>query len=339
MKNYNLLIFFCFILLIGCNVKSIIVRDRDGDGISNSNDLCPEENGLPEFQGCPDKDRDGIPDKDDECPDTFGPAVNMGCPWPDTDGDGVLDKDDGCLDTLGPAENNGCPWPDIDGDNVLDKDDACPTVPGSPNNHGCPIHLVGNPAEEYNLRKFPENPPNPSDFEVLSANIFQNDTTFEAVNQRLLRALSNQNCKRTSYYDIDNGFVLITQLEQIDGNGKYLSCSTEIIKNDVFSPMKYLKSLLTPQTGYYRFFVFIIKNTPLNFSDTEINLPLTQKLTREGATYLPEAMGEKLFTSNHRVTALIYQFKKPEHSEAILLKQTVPARHLTISGIEQNLTP
>ncbi|MHA6696929.1 OmpA family protein [Chryseobacterium sp. A321] len=112
--------------------------DRDKDGILDKDDLCPDEAGLPEFQGCPDTDGDGVPDKDDQCPDVVGPADNNGCPWPDTDGDGVLDKDDQCKDVAGPAENNGCPWPDTDGDGVLDKDDACKTVPGLAEYNGCP---------------------------------------------------------------------------------------------------------------------------------------------------------------------------------------------------------
>jgi len=112
--------------------------DRDKDGILDKDDLCPDEAGLPEFQGCPDTDGDGVPDKDDQCPDVAGPADNNGCPWPDTDGDGVLDKDDQCVDVAGPAENNGCPWPDTDGDGVLDKDDACVTVPGLAQYNGCP---------------------------------------------------------------------------------------------------------------------------------------------------------------------------------------------------------
>ena len=112
--------------------------DRDKDGIKDKDDLCPDEPGLPEFQGCPDTDGDGVPDKDDNCPDVAGPVENNGCPWPDTDGDGVLDKDDACPDVAGPVENNGCPWPDTDGDGILDKDDACPEVPGVPEYNGCP---------------------------------------------------------------------------------------------------------------------------------------------------------------------------------------------------------
>ena len=112
--------------------------DRDKDGIPDKEDACPDEPGLPEFQGCPDTDGDGVPDKDDQCPDVAGPVENNGCPWPDTDGDGVLDKDDACPDVAGPVENNGCPWPDTDGDGILDKDDACPDVPGVAEYNGCP---------------------------------------------------------------------------------------------------------------------------------------------------------------------------------------------------------
>ena len=112
--------------------------DRDKDGIKDSEDACPDEPGLAQFQGCPDTDGDGVADKDDNCPEVAGPVENNGCPWPDTDGDGVLDKDDACPSVAGPAANNGCPWPDTDNDGVLDKDDACPTVPGLAQYNGCP---------------------------------------------------------------------------------------------------------------------------------------------------------------------------------------------------------
>ncbi|MDV2447897.1 hypothetical protein CMU93_10345 [Elizabethkingia anophelis] len=117
-------------------------RDRDKDGIPDKDDRCPDNPGLPEFQGCPDTDGDGIPDIDDKCPDVAGPKENQGCPWPDTDGDGVLDKDDQCINVPGPKENNGCPWPDRDGDGIPDKDDKCPDVPGVPEYQGCPPTAV-----------------------------------------------------------------------------------------------------------------------------------------------------------------------------------------------------
>lgn len=85
-----------------------------------------------------DRDGDGVLDTEDHCPDVAGPAENNGCPWPDTDGDGVIDRDDKCPNEYGAVENNGCPWPDTDGDGIVDKDDKCPNLPGLKEYDGCP---------------------------------------------------------------------------------------------------------------------------------------------------------------------------------------------------------
>lgn len=42
--------------------------DRDGDGIYDEEDECPDTPGLEKFNGCPDSDGDGIEDRKDECP-------------------------------------------------------------------------------------------------------------------------------------------------------------------------------------------------------------------------------------------------------------------------------
>jgi OOP family OmpA-OmpF porin len=108
--------------------------DTDGDGIQDSEDACPEVAGLPEFNGCPDTDGDGIIDSEDECPTEAGLPEFNGCP--DTDGDGIPDKDDECPTVAGPKEFNGCP--DSDGDGIPDHLDACPNVAGLAEFNGCP---------------------------------------------------------------------------------------------------------------------------------------------------------------------------------------------------------
>ena len=88
------------------------VRDTDGDGVPDVDDLCPDVPGPPERRGCPlftDRDADGVSDDIDRCPELPGPKENFGCPWPDRDGDSVADKDDRCPDEPGPVENQGCP--------------------------------------------------------------------------------------------------------------------------------------------------------------------------------------------------------------------------------------
>ena len=115
------------------------VKDRDGDGVVDSLDACPDQAGTAALQGCPDRDGDGIADKDDKCPDVAGLAKYQGCPIPDTDKDGINDEEDKCPDVPGVARYQGCPIPDTDKDGVNDEEDKCPNEAGPASNFGCPV--------------------------------------------------------------------------------------------------------------------------------------------------------------------------------------------------------
>jgi OmpA-OmpF porin, OOP family len=125
--------------------------DRDGDGITDDVDACPDEpedfDNFQDDDGCPDPDNDadGIPDRSDKCPlepeDKDGFQDEDGCPDLDNDGDGLADKVDQCPnepeDKDGFEDDDGCPDPDNDNDTFLDKDDKCPNQFGvAPD--GCP---------------------------------------------------------------------------------------------------------------------------------------------------------------------------------------------------------
>ena len=114
-------------------------KDRDGDGIVDSLDACPDQAGTAALQGCPDRDGDGIADKDDKCPDVAGLAKYQGCPIPDTDKDGINDEEDKCPTVPGVARYQGCPVPDTDKDGVNDEEDKCPNEAGPASNFGCPV--------------------------------------------------------------------------------------------------------------------------------------------------------------------------------------------------------
>jgi outer membrane protein OmpA-like peptidoglycan-associated protein len=120
------------------NYKEGKKSDRDGDGILDKVDNCPDQYGLQAFLGCPDTDLDSIPDHVDNCPTEYGPKLNGGCPWGDIDGDGLNDSEDACPDIAGPIENKGCPWADYDADGVTDNIDNCDSIPGPGENNGCP---------------------------------------------------------------------------------------------------------------------------------------------------------------------------------------------------------
>jgi outer membrane protein OmpA-like peptidoglycan-associated protein len=133
--------------------------DRDGDGLKDDVDACPDEpedlDGFEDEDGCPepDNDRDGILDDDDRCPlipeDRDGFQDEDGCPEGDRndrDGDTILDHVDGCPDDPEDfdqfQDEDGCPDPDNDQDGILDVDDLCPNDPedkdGFEDEDGCP---------------------------------------------------------------------------------------------------------------------------------------------------------------------------------------------------------
>ncbi len=125
--------------------------DRDGDGLIDPDDQCPDEaedkDDFEDADGCPelDNDADGIRDRDDKCPlepeDVDKHEDTDGCPDPDNDADGLADKVDQCPDEAedkdGFEDDDGCPDLDNDKDTFLDKDDKCPNDFGvAPD--GCP---------------------------------------------------------------------------------------------------------------------------------------------------------------------------------------------------------
>jgi outer membrane protein OmpA-like peptidoglycan-associated protein len=106
-------------VIVGLTYFPIATKDRDGDGISDEADRCPDN---PE-------DKDSFQDGD-------------GCPDPDNDSDGILDVKDKCPNAAEDkdsfADEDGCPDPDNDKDGILDVDDKCPNEAGVKENHGCP---------------------------------------------------------------------------------------------------------------------------------------------------------------------------------------------------------
>jgi outer membrane protein OmpA-like peptidoglycan-associated protein len=127
--------------------------DRDGDGITDDVDRCPDDpedrDGYQDEDGCPeqeDTDGDGIQDDRDLCPiepeDRDDYLDSDGCPEPDNDYDQIPDDADQCdnepEDRDGTSDSDGCPDPDNDRDGFPDVTDRCPNEPGIEAEQGCP---------------------------------------------------------------------------------------------------------------------------------------------------------------------------------------------------------
>ncbi len=119
--------------------------DRDGDGVADAVDKCPQDAG-PAPEGCPardDADSDGILDAADKCPEVAGIAPD-GCPDLDSDKDGIPTPSDKCPELPG-IEPDGCPDDDPDKDGVAGAADKCPDKPETKNGYqdadGCPDEI------------------------------------------------------------------------------------------------------------------------------------------------------------------------------------------------------
>jgi outer membrane protein OmpA-like peptidoglycan-associated protein len=150
-----------FRYLLGLNYTAPPDGDRDGDGLTNEADLCPDEpedlDGYIDQDGCPDLDDDAdkVPDLVDGAPripeDRDGFEDGDGVPEYDNDGDGLLDRVDQCPneeeDFDGYADGDGCPDLDNDGDGLADLLDRCPDIPSGAlpgaKTDGCPESLAG----------------------------------------------------------------------------------------------------------------------------------------------------------------------------------------------------
>lgn len=141
-----------FRILAGVRLHTPAELDRDGDGLPDKEDGCPDDpedkDEWEDEDGCPDldNDEDGVLDVNDGAPndpedkDDF--EDSDGVPDPDNDEDGIADSDDQCPNDAGPQDNKGCPDQDRDGDGIADRLDACPDQPEDKDefedDNGCP---------------------------------------------------------------------------------------------------------------------------------------------------------------------------------------------------------
>ena len=141
---------------VGINLTVVLnnSNDKDGDGILNDVDNCPDKanadqkdtdgDGIGDV--CDDSDGDGIYDDVDNCINTSNAdqadldkdGIGDVCD-DDKDGDGIKNEVDNCpinpnsdqLDSDGDGKGDACDDDDKDGDGVIDRNDNCPNKANS----------------------------------------------------------------------------------------------------------------------------------------------------------------------------------------------------------------
>lgn len=192
---------------------------------------------------------------------------------------------------------------------------------------------------------FPWPVPAPSAKVVLDTRYFAQVSTLAQADTRLAGALQKSGYPAPSYYQIPNGFAMVSQIEQIEPDGTpkqspaRWSAQVEPFSKG-FSLSNYLMLLFRAATGHFRVLVFLVTDVPAEKKKDTVDPQTATAWYSSGVDFLPPVIGRQPYTNDYRVTALIYEFRKPENSKA---QQLTPSGclgqdHLTKSMITAHLT-
>lgn len=152
-------------------------------------------------------------------------------------------------------------------------------------------------------------------------------------------ALDTAKYSQVSFFSAPGGFVMVTRLEGIDKNGAPLGVRRRHLLPDDqrdFSFVEYVRSLFFAPEGYYRFIAFVISDVPYTTKDKALSETTAVERLRRGATALPRKYRFLPFTPDHRIDALIYEFRKGGRDrdvEILRPGRLSPHVHLENSGL------
>ena len=200
--------------------------------------------------------------------------------------------------------------------------------------------------EGLTLPSFPWPPPSCNARFELPETSFAGFNTLGDVERKIRMALDAKGYAQRSYFSVPNGFALVTQLEQYNGEDASVRNDRtrwlDYPKKDNFSGvMDYLKSVVMPQKGHFRLFVFVVTNQAFGGGAQRVSKEQATAWLSQGFNKLPDSLAAAPYTSGYDVTALVYEFVVPESNRKPVQKCPSPlfdARtHLVKSGIGAGL--
>jgi hypothetical protein len=179
------------------------------------------------------------------------------------------------------------------------------------------------------IPNFPWPPPNASAFTKIPSSIFSNRNakiSLMDVADKLEAALDHTGYSQKKYYQIPDGFALVSQLEQFnpDGTSKELPdrWAAEFRPPKIFSLKSYIKAIFTANPGQYRIVAFIVTSTPFEESEETVTREEAVKWLDTGMIVLPQSIGEQPYTDEYYCTALIYEFELPGKGKKAVFKKS-----------------
>ncbi|MBK7938347.1 MAG: hypothetical protein IPJ82_15255 [Lewinellaceae bacterium] len=170
---------------------------------------------------------------------------------------------------------------------------------------------------ELTMPGFPWPPPSCHSRFELPEKLFSGIKTLGETDRKIRSALNAKGYTQYSYFSVPGGFAIVTQLEQYNGeDGSSRNDRTRWLdypaRDNFNGVMDYLKSLVMPQKGHFRLFVFIVTNQPFGGGANRVSKAQATAWLSQGFNKLPGSLAKVPFSSDYNVTALVYEFEVPE---------------------------
>ena len=179
----------------------------------------------------------------------------------------------------------------------------------------------------------------------LDKTLFANKRTLGQVDEQLRLALDKRGYAQRSYFSVKNGYAIMTQMEQYNqSDATSRNDRTRWLEHparDNFSGiMDYFTSVLMPNKGYFRLFVFVVTDNAFKSKDERVSKNEAAAWLSQGANRLPKVLADMPYTEGYNVSVLVYEFEVPESNRKA--KQICPTpkfdakTHFIKAGISFN---
>lgn len=135
----------------------------------------------------------------------------------------------------------------------------------------------------------------------------------------------------------------MTSVEQIDSEAKPLQnlrfrWSEKNAPREIHSLKDYFKALFKANKGNYRLFLFIVSDKAFSAGSKPMTKEYAEQIQQSGTNSLPDKVSDSKLGSKHKVSVLVYTFRKPNPDEEMKLDASIPARaHLKSAGLLSEL--
>ncbi len=185
-------------------------------------------------------------------------------------------------------------------------------------------------------------------FEMDRDTYFPNAITWGDVEEKIRHTLIECQYRKVKYYLLSrdgerlNGFVLMSELEEIDTEGNSKEKCAKTTDSDSYLSLDRLKSLIfdlfNRKPGYYRMLVFAVTDLEIVSNTREIGKQEILHIQKGGASTFSNRLSSVVLEDNFEVTALIYEFalSKADGSISVTDARLAGKTHLAKAGVLSN---